>query len=519
MYRLNGLIVNPQSREIVSGDRTVPVEPLVFDLILSLLRNRHRVVTKDELVDRLWDGRVISDSTLASCVKAARRALGDDGRRQEIIRTMHRRGFRCVADVEERVPATAAGEADPTYGIDLSLPQRPSVAVLPFEIVGSDAHAAAIARGLVRDITLGLARTRWLFVTAEASARRFTLDAFDPQTVGKALGVRYLLSGTFRKQDARLRISVTMIDAVNGNEIWAERFDRGLDGIFELQDEIASIAVAAADAQIARQERGRAMRSPIEMLDAWGAYHAALDLLHRFNRDNGEQAAQLLDRAAALEPASGHICAAKSYLCWLRAFLEISADRADDLARATDFAREAVSLDPLDAQAHWALGRAELISGAQDLAMDRFTTAIDLNPCFAQGHYNRGWARLLRGDIPDGIADLDEARRLSPHDPLSFAFMGLKSALLSRGDDPHAAVDWARRSVRQPHCHYHNLAAQALILWQAGHDEEARDLARQISRQRPGYTAADFMATAMVPQHEAGSVADGFHAIGLSRKA
>ena len=518
MYRLGTLSLNPESREIVADDGVVSVEPLVFDLILVLLRNRHRVVTKDELVDWLWDGRAISDSAMTTCIKAARRVLGDDGKRQAVIRTMHRRGFRFVAEVEDLLPAAAETkeiEADPAYGIDLSLPQRPSVAVLPFQVIGGDPEAETVAKGLVRDITLGLARTRWLFVTAEASARRFGLDAFEPQAIGNSLGVRYLLGGSFFKQGQRIRVTVTVIDALQGGEIWAQRFDRTIDDIFELQDEIASVAVAAADAQINQQERRRAMKRPIEMLDAWGAYHAAIDLLHRFSRENIDKAEHLLDRAAALEPGSGHIFAARSYLWWQRAFLEISDSRADDIARAIDLAREAVSLDPLDAHAHWALGRAELLCSDYDLSIDRFQAAIELNPNFALGHYNLAWARRLTGEADRGWNDLEEARRLSPHDPLSFAFIGLKAALLSVGGNSEEAVSWARRAVRQPHCHYHNLAAQALILLQGGHEAEARELARRVREQRPGYGATDFMRTAMVPERESRFVADGFRRLGL----
>ena len=317
-YKIDDIEINVETREIWCQGARVAVEPQVFDLLLFLLENRHRMVCKDELVEIIWGGRAISDGALSSCVKAARRALGDDGQRQCMIRTVHGRGFRFVGPVETPVenpveapvenPVEAPVETPVKESLGLvpdngprlisgiqlgpagdpathrdpchenhdacgchdhgpqsvegdrapTLSSRPSLALLPFQVQGAS-NGLGIAEGLHRDMTVQFARTRWLFVSARASVMALAAKGLEGSEIGSRLGVRYQLDGALFVADERLRITLTLTDAERCCEIWAERFERKVTDIFDLQDQIVEQVVAAVESEIECQERRRAL--------------------------------------------------------------------------------------------------------------------------------------------------------------------------------------------------------------------------------------------------------------------
>ena len=511
-FEFEHFTLKPLERELTRQDESVPVEPLVFDLLLHLVSHRDRVVSKDELVDEIWRGRAISDATLSSCVKSARRALDDDGRVQRFIKTYHRRGFRFVApvSVSDRVAVTTSGEIrseiapEPdnlghdalSFGIDLTLPTCPSIAVLPFTIVAGDEKSAVFARGLDRDITLSLVRTRWLFVSARESSARFDARAVEPAEIGRLLGVRYLLNGTFAHFDSRFRLTVGLIDTTERREVWSERYDRALGDIFAIQDEIGDMVASAVESEIDLRERRRAALVPMESLDAWSAYHRANDLLFRFSPDTYDEAERLLALATRADPLSARIAAASSFLSWQRAFLEATPDRDGEIRRAYDLAQHAVSLDPHDGNAHWSLGRASLLMGQHDQAVDEMHAAVALSPNAARAQYALAWSRRLRDGNSDVMVNIDKARRLSPYDPFSFAFMNLKGDLHLLDGDRSSAVDWSSRAVRltsnQLTNHHQVFANAARIHEAAGHHEVAKNYLDEVRKRRPGYGIAEY---------------------------
>ena len=511
-YAIEAQVIDVALREVRRHDACVPVEPKVFDLLLYLVENRARVVGKDELVERIWDGRAISDAALSSCVKAARRALGDDGQQQRLIRTIHRRGFRFVgpvetrdqakpdADLPTRTPmlgaAGAGSETSPAdaaaHDLDLALPGRPSVAVLPIRALGGEDLQVLLADGLTHDLTVRLARTRWLFVTARASAARYQASAFDPGEIGRHLGVRYLLGGSLMAADRRLRLTITLSDAVHGCEIWAERFDCAIDDIFAVQDEIGDRIIAVVEWEIERVERQRALLEPFASLDAWNAYHRARHHLYRYTAADCDQAEHYLDLAARLDPHASRVLAGLSFVHWQRAFLEIACDRAGAIGKAFDCARHSVALDPLDPQGHWALGRAFVLVGEIEPAVEELEAAVDLNPNFALGQYSLAFGLGFGNDSARGFDHLAKARRLSPYDPMTYAFLAMRAALHGVHDEAEEAAEWARRALLQPNAHYHLQAIAAWCHQVAGQHQRAQSYIARLQAMRPGYSRADF---------------------------
>jgi TolB-like protein len=223
IYQFSDCSLNCQRQELVRAGAPVAVEPQVFRLIVHLIKNRDRVVSKDELFEVIWEGRIVSDGTLNTRMATARAALGDDGNAQGVIKTFSRRGFRFVADVSE----TGADAAAPTSSL-VPPPDKPSIAVLPFNNLSGDPEQEYFADGLVEDIITALSRIRSFFVIARNSTFHYKGTSPEVRKVANDLGIRYILEGSVRKAGDRVRISAQLIDGETGNHLWAERYDRKL---------------------------------------------------------------------------------------------------------------------------------------------------------------------------------------------------------------------------------------------------------------------------------------------------
>src|SRR3981189_177567 len=255
--------------------RTSSVAPQVFDLLDYLIRNRERVVSKDDLINTIWSGRSVSDAALTTRLNAVRSAIGDSGEHQRLIKTLPRRGFRFVGTVQEAQRRTVEPLGSAAHGGDTTpasaprLPDKPSIAVLAFQNMSGNPEQEYFADGIVDDIITALSRIRWLFVIARNSSFTYKGRAVDVKQIGRELGVRYVLEGSVRKAANRVRITGQLIDAAAGTHLWAERFEGSLDDIFELQDQIAMSVVGAIAPQLERAEIERAKRKPTGNLSAY----------------------------------------------------------------------------------------------------------------------------------------------------------------------------------------------------------------------------------------------------------
>src|SRR5215469_1488277 len=276
IYVFENYSLDPERRELRRGAEVVAVEPQVFDLLHYLITARERVVTKDDVFAAVWNGRIVSESALTSRLTAVRQAVGDSGEEQRLIRTFPRRGLRFVGKVREEPGSDAA-----RYGRDLAtadhqptlkLPDKPSIAVLPFQNISGDPEQEYFTDGMVEEIITALSRMRWLFVIARNSSFAYKGRAIDVKQIGRELGVRYVLEGGVRKAANRLRITSQLIDVSMGVHIWVDRFDGGIEDVFDLQDQVASSVVGAIAPKLEQAEIERAKRKTTESLDAYDYY-------------------------------------------------------------------------------------------------------------------------------------------------------------------------------------------------------------------------------------------------------
>ena len=294
-------------RELHREDEIVPVAPQVFDLLYYLICNRERVVGKEELTNAIWKGRAVSDAALTTRLGVARTAIGDFGEEQRLIKTLPRKGWRFVGLVQEaQGPAASAlaveSPVEPSKA-GLALPDKPSIAVLPFQNMSGDVEQEYFADGMVNDIITGLSRSKSLFVIARSSSFTYKGKSVDIKQVGRELGVRYVLEGSVRKVGGRVRITGQLIDAATGNHIWADTYDSYLEDIFSLQDRVTMSVIGAIAPQLERADIARAQRKPTENLNAYDYYLRGLAKVRRRTKDANSEALQLFYKAIEFDPS------------------------------------------------------------------------------------------------------------------------------------------------------------------------------------------------------------------------
>ena len=311
VFRFSDHVLDIERRELRRGAELVALEPQVFDLLVYLVRNRSRVVSKDDLIDGVWGGRIVSESALITRLSAARRAVSDSGAEQRVIRTLARKGVRFIAEVTEDGTLEAAAAApEPS----LPLPDKPSIAVLPFANLSADPEQDYFADGIVEEIITALSRIRWLFVIARNSSFTYRGQIIDIKRVGRDLGVRYVLEGSVRKVGSRVRITAQLIDATNGAHLWAERFDGSLEDVFELQDNVAVSVAGVIEPALQAAEAARSAARPTTDLGAYDCYLRALAVFHPMTKEAVLEALGLLEQAIAIDRHYGPALALAAFL-------------------------------------------------------------------------------------------------------------------------------------------------------------------------------------------------------------
>ncbi len=379
--------------------------------------------------------------------------------------------------------AALAGPIEAT--LPLPLPDKPSIAVLPFDNMSGDPDQEFFADGIAEDIITQLSKFRSLFVIARNSSFSFKGQALDIKEVGQKLGVRYVVEGSVRRAGNRVRITAQLIDAVADAHLWAEHYDRELDDIFAVQDEVTQAIVTAIEPTLGSAELERARRVPTGKLDAWEAFQRGLWHVFRYKRDDNAKAQEFFRRATEIDGGFAPAHAGLAYTLFLSVMLGFGDDPALSVAAAYEAAQRAVALDPDDAFCQMTIGRIHEMTGAHDAAISAYEKALALNPNDASAHYLMGWALVFSERPEEGLQYVDDAIRLSPRDPRLWGFLtskGMAFIAMARFEE---ALAWCRKATAQPNAGVRAHFAEIVALVQLERIDEARQALDRVFAIKP----------------------------------
>jgi TolB-like protein len=476
-YRFDG-----DAGQLWRGADEIKLTPRASRLLAALAERPMQVVTKKQLVDRLWNGKAVGDDALTSCVQELRRALGDDPRSPRFVETRHRRGYRLMLPVTPAAIATGSALLPPL--------DKPSIAVLPFRNVSGNPEQEYFADGLAEDLITGLSRVSWIFVIARDSSFVFRGEKVDARTIGDRLGVRYLVEGSVRRAGPRLRLTVQLIEAATGNHLWADKYDGTLEDVFDFQDRTVVSLVGAMEPKLRAAEILRSRRKQPENLDAFDLCLQAQPRLASFSPQGIAEAIELFGRAIALAPDYAQALAHAAICRVVRPTLGYSPDADRDFREAAELSRRALDSDPTDTIAlQVAAFVAAMVDRDYETAWDLVDKSLAINPNDTRTWNRRGWINAWAGEIEPAITAFKTVMRLSPIDPV-WGFSpkyGMASALCWGGRQEEA-LPWIRQvhQERPDHAGIHR--ELIAVLWLSGRHVEAREAARDHIEMVPGFS-------------------------------
>ncbi len=533
-YRFGAFDLDPDMFELRCDGEPVAIEPQAFNILLHLIRSSDRIVSRDDLISAVWDGRAISDTTLSSQIFALRRALGDSGETQNVIRTVPRRGFRFVAEVTsdadqpthanrdaestapkaaDRMPVAAilAGEHADQIRENKRATSLPTLVVLPFKIAseGLDEH---FCDGLTEDVISNLTHFRELRVIASSTSFHFKDRNIPLTEIAENLGVDYIVDGSIRREGKRLRVAVQLIEAASGMSLWADRYDRQLEDIFAVQDAMTHMIVASLGVKIQNTSLSLALRKSPSELDAYDHLLRARRYTATLNEDMHAEARTLLEQAIALDPnyAEAYALLANVYLAEHR--FEAN-PRANPIERALSMALKATELDPQSAYAHCWLSIVHFFRkdfGKFEAEMQR---ALDLNPNDPEILAEAGHYFSFMGEFARGHELSSRAQKLNPLHPGWYHFSpALRHYHQRRYEDMLLDV----QRISMPDFYWAQLL-KAAALGQIGREEAAASLA-MMNSVKSGVSAEYEMRKWNVPVADFAHIMEGLRKAGYNEK-
>jgi TolB-like protein len=468
------------------------LEPQVFDLIVYLVKNRDRVLAKDDLIAAVWDGRIVSDATLSSRINAARRAVGDTGAEQRLIRTYSRKGIRFVGEVQETTELLSP-ESVGHGGVSTHLRAargKPCVGVLPFDNLSSEPEQEYFSDGVTEDIITALSKYRSLLVIARNSTFALKRRGGDVRQIGRDLGANYIVQGSVRRIGARVRITAQLVETESGQQIWAEQYDRELQDIFEVQDGITARVAARIEPEIGNAERAlveRKSKSP-QAFDAWDFFRLGTKHFYKSMAEDNREAQRLFRRAIDLDPSLAEAYGFLSYSIVLSmVYFDLEPDDAL-LNEAVAIAKKGATLDERDALIRFMYGRALLACKSYSEALGELEIAAELNPNLAVVHCGLGDSLTYEGRIDEAIPHFQRAINLSPHDPLRWAFYSYRALAHLFAREFDLAEEWARKATRVPNCHYWGFSHRVAALGHLQRPDELETALTELRRINPDFT-------------------------------
>jgi TolB-like protein len=470
------------------GD-VVALEPRAVQILNELVDRRGELVSKHDLLDRVWGDRFVSDSALTTQVKALRKAIGDSGREQSIIRTVHGQGYRFVAEVRAVDRPTTIGAAAAGSG-ETSRSDRPVVAALPFDNLSSDASLAHVAGGLTSDVVTALSKHRWLRIVPRPTASGY---ADRPDAVAQLradLGVDYAIEGTVRVSGDRLRVTVSLTDAASGTCVWAERYDRRFEDLFDVLDEITDVIVATIEPEVGSAERGRVVRGSRTDLRAWDLYHLGVAHFFRFTTADNAEAQRLLDRARRIDPDFAEAHAWWAYAVVLGMTYWDTDPDPTTLNEALAATTSAVEADDHNALFHMLRGRVQIARRDYAAALTESQRAVDLNPTLAAAFCGLGDSLCYEGRYDEALDQFAHAVELGTHDPQRWAFLSYGAVALMFAGRHLEALRWSEQAAAIPNRQYWTTAHRVVALAHLGRTADAAGAVTELQQECPHFTVA-----------------------------
>jgi DNA-binding winged helix-turn-helix (wHTH) protein/tetratricopeptide (TPR) repeat protein len=480
IYRFDNCTFDVERSELRRNGVLCPLEPQVFDLLRFLIENRDRVVSRDEIFQAVWRGRIVSDAVLSTRLNAARAAIDDNGREQRLIRTLSRRGIRFTGTVHEEGAAISSDLRTPARRLAMTLPDAPTLAVVPFFDLDGDAHGASFADAFTDEVITALWRHGWLRITTALVARG---AAGLPLAHAKSRA-NYFLQGSIRASGGQIDIFVRLIEAQSGYHVWAERFDAAVVTSVPAQL-IATIEQQVADHIFAAEALRSRLAAPANS-GIWSSIVAVLALMNTREKRKVEAAYQLLRRALTIDPQCAPAYALLSFVVTLRVHLGWRS-RAASQPEALALAHQAIAADSDDAWGHLALGYATMqVCNQPEEAIEILQDALRLDPALSVAHYFAALSSAYAGRTDNAFAHADMAERLQSCDLLARGNVGAYDIV--RGTTSFVAgrhsegMAYARAALSKNPRHvpaYRQLLTNAAS---AGEVEQARNALRALQR-------------------------------------
>ena len=501
-YRFEDFSLDTDRRELRKSADLIVIEPQVFDLLDYLIRHREHVVSKDDVFAAVWHGRIVSESALTTRLNSARAAVGDSGDGQRLIKTLRGKGFRFVGVVQEEhattiAPSVSAGPSvSAQSGQDmressrpaLPLPDRPAIAVLPFTNMTGDPGQDYFSDGITEDIITELSRYPDLFVVARNSSFTYRGKATHVTDVARELGVHYVLEGSVQRAGNRVRINAQLVGAAAGMHLWAQRYDRNLEDIFSVQDEVVQSIVAVLPARIQAAAFEQASRKVTCSLDAYDHLLRGKFCYHRETAEANREAVTHFDRSIELDP---HFASAYAWrACVIGQALRYGflPHNSESHQRSIRLIEQAMSIDENNAECHRILCRIALIQGEFTKSEHHLECALDLNPNDPQLVAQRGINLTFLGDPETAISWIERAMRLDPFSRHRY-YLDMVRALFMAGRPAEGTtvLEWAAGA------HWEHYLWRAACHAAAGNKDAARHARQEAMALRPNLSIAAYI--------------------------
>ena len=481
-----------------SVDGAVSVDPLVFDLLVYLIKHCDRVITREELLENLWAGKIVTDSALGARIKDARKAVKDNGNRQQVIKTIHGRGYQFIADVSVLPDKPSVlSECDLESSLyNPPTPTKATIAVLPFKNLNKDPEQDYFSDGMTEDVTTALSKIKNLFVVAKSSTAHYREKSADLRRISREQGVRYVLEGSVRNSETRIRVNTQLTDTSTGQIIWGERYDRERQDIFAMQDEIMRKIVVALDVQLVEGDQAQVWSSGTTNLEAWELVRQAVfDVTHGSEPETKLRARQVLEKALQLDP---DYAIAWVMLGWIYqqyvdnpSMVGVLEASNEPLAAMLDCAQKAIAANPDCAEAYGLMALYYLEIREFDLAVEMAEKSVAMAPNNAINLAEASMIMNKTGNPQRSLELKKKAMRICPmYRPGFLRGLGMTYFLLG---DTDAAVDAYSKAIkREPD----NLAAQvmlAIIHSERDNSNQALHAKNEILRISPEFSTEVYM--------------------------